>query len=388
MSPLPEVAWVAALAQLPGVGPARLAALLELGSPGAVWEAAARGRAVVRQAAGRAPLAEQWQRHAAQVDVASLWEDHRRHGIGVLWRHGPAYPARLVDDPEPAEVLFSLGDPGAPAATAVAIVGTRRCTRYGLDVAEELGWSLARAGVTVVSGLALGIDAAAHRGALAAELAPPVAVVGTALDTPYPRQNASLWREVADAGLILSETPLGAATERWRFPARNRIIAGLADVTVVVESNEAGGSLYTAAQAMDRDRVVMAVPGPIRSPASVGCNRLLADGCHPVCSIDDVLEAVGFAQADVEPAAAVEVGAEEHAVLDAIGWQPSSLDEIVRRTGQSVGAVASALEALDGRGLVARRDPFVERTRLSAAVREANDPTKAHPERSRRQGPS
>src|SRR5262249_38747100 len=153
----------------------------------------------------------------------------------------------------------------------------------GIDVAFELGRDLAAAGVAVVSGLAVGIDASAHAGALHAATSPPIAVVGSGLDVIYPRRNAVLWREVERRGLVLSQAPLGALPEKWRFPARNRLIAALADAVVVVESGTTGGSLHTVTEAVRRDRVVYAVPGPVRSDASAGTNRLLADGAVPAC---------------------------------------------------------------------------------------------------------
>ena len=179
----------------------------------------------------------------------------------------------------------------------VAIVGTRRCTRYGFDLARELGADLAAAGVQVVSGLALGIDGAAHRGALdAAGGAPPIGVVASGLDVVYPRAPPAAVGGGRHRGSLLSECPLGTAPEAWRFPARNRIIAALADAVVVVESAGAGGSMYTVEEALARDRPVLAVPGSVRSAASAGTNRLLAEGAGVARDADDVLAAIGQPQ--------------------------------------------------------------------------------------------
>src|SRR5204862_1786721 len=144
------------------------------------------------------------------------------------------------------------------------------------------------AGVAVISGLALGIDGAAHAGALEADIAPPIAVVGSGLDVIYPWRHRALWGAVEKQGVVLGEAPLGAAPEPWRFPARNRIVAALADVVIVVESRETGGSMHTVAEALRRDRPVFAAPGPVRSPTSTGTNRLLRDGAQVVCDATDV----------------------------------------------------------------------------------------------------
>lgn len=362
VSRLPDEAFIAALSRLPGVGPVRMRALLDLGDPPAVWEAVRSGAARVASAAGRADRLAMWRLAAAEIDVGEWWHDLRQSGIGVLWRSGAGFPAPLLDDPEPPEVLFTRGDPACLAPQRVGIVGTRRCTRYGRDLAYELGSVLARADVTVVSGLARGIDAAAHRGALDAAAAPPVAVVGTAIDSPYPRENATLWEEVAAVGLVCGETPPGAPTERWRFPARNRIIAGLVDVVIVVESAERGGSLYTATQAFDRGRVVLAVPGPIRSAASLGTNRLLADGAHPLCEVSDVVEILGLVAPVPESAVDIPtLSTAAGAVLAALGWQAATLDDAVVGSGLDVSEVSLALDELETAGLVAPRGGWYER---------------------------
>lgn len=371
---LPDVAYAVALLSLDAMGPARLAQQLEVGDARTAWARVRAGAANGPDTMAGHERRRMWQSAAAQVDVAAMWQRYRDGGIGVLARAGAGFPACLDEDPEPPAVLFADGRPDAIGPRRVAIVGTRRCTRYGHDLAYELGAMLADVGVTVVSGLALGIDAAAHTGALDANGAAPVAVVGTGLDRPYPRQNRELWQRVAEVGLVCGEAPLGATPERWRFPARNRIIAGLAEVVVVVESHEAGGSLYTATQALDRGRPVLAVPGPIRSPASLGCNRLLADGCHPLCEIDDVLVALGLSHVAAPSPAAVVVASEDLVALEAMGWMPVSLDQVVTAVGGRVAEVAASIERLVTAGLVHRRGPWLERTRSAAVVSGSNDP--------------
>ena len=173
------------------------------------------------------------------------------------------------------------------------MVGARTPTRYGIGVAAQFGADLSAAGVIVVSGLALGIDGAAHEGACGAG-APPVAVVAGGLDHPYPRRHERLWERVASSGVIVSESPAGVPTEKWRFPVRNRLLAALSDVVIVVESRHHGGSRHTVDTAIDRGIAVGAVPGSIRSATSEGTNALLADGAFPVCSTGDILVALAL----------------------------------------------------------------------------------------------
>ena len=369
-SELPPAAYAAALAGLPGMGPARLVAILGARSPQVAWEQITAGRgwsepAVARALGAAAPrLVAGWQAAAGRVDPALLWRDLAAAGIGVAAAGSPDYPALLAGDVEPPAVLFRRGDPAAIDRARVAIVGTRRCSTTGAGVAFELGRDLAAAGVAVVSGLAAGIDGAAHRGALAADGAAPVGVVATGLDVVYPPGQHELWEAVASAGLLVSEAPLGTAPERWRFPARNRIIAALADVVVVVESHRRGGSLYTVDEADRRGRDVLVVPGSVRSAASAGSNALLAEGRAPVCSVDDVLVALGLA-AQGGTAATADRRPPPHGadqpVLDAVGWRPCSLDELVLRSGLGLPALAAALDRLCEAGWVARRGGWYER---------------------------
>ncbi len=361
---LPNAAWLVALLTLPGVGPARLRRMLDRWPPEAAWHAVVKGDRGLDAIAQQVGLAAKWTAHGAGIDTAVLWQQYREAGVGVFDRRSPGFPAELVDDPEPPEVLFVDGDLARLGPLTVGIVGTRKCTRYGIDLAYELGALLADKGVNVVSGLALGIDAAAHAGALDANGAAPVGVVATGLDRPYPRQNASLWARVAAMGMLVSEAPLGTTAERWRFPARNRIIAGLSKVVVVVESHDRGGSLYTANQAIERDRQVLAVPGPIRSSASSGTNRLLADGCHPVCEPEDVLAAVGLVAPTAPPVPEVPVTRNQAAVLDALGWQPATLSELAGQSGLGLEELALAVEELRSIAMIASRGPWLERTQL------------------------
>jgi DNA processing protein len=218
----------------------------------------------------------------------------------------------------------------------------------------------------VVSGLALGIDAAAHAGAVGggAPVAPPVAVVGAGLDAPCPSANRPLARRVAASGMVCSEVPLGVPAAPWRFPVRNRIVAALARVVVVVESGATGGSMSTVEHALRRDRTVLAVPGPVGAPTSEGTNRLIADGAGVCTGVDDVLAALGRDVAPPgrgsRPALSAPSGLAGR-LLDLLGWRPETPDHLVRVSGADPRAVARAVEQLVEVGLVVRRGGFVER---------------------------
>lgn len=358
--PVPPAAFAAALTTLPQMGPSRLRAVLAGvdGAADAAW------RAIVDGVLGDEVLGAL--RHSDPRTLARVWRDAARAtdpgdvvgacaaaDIRVVPLGDGDYPAMLAADPEPPAVLFVRGDLAALAHRRAAIVGTRRCTSSGASVAAQLGRGLAAAGVAVVSGLALGIDGAAHTGALAAGAAPPIGVVGSGLDVVYPRRHQALWDDVAARGLLVGEAPPGARPERWRFPARNRILAALAEVVVVVESHARGGSQHTVDAALERDVPVMAVPGSVRCPAAAGTNLLLADGVPPVLDARDVLVALGVpppptSRARVAPATDA-VGA---ALLDALGDEPASIDQLASRTGRPVPAVAAALHRLQAGGLV------------------------------------
>lgn len=369
------------MATLPGVGPARLAALAAFGDPHRTWSrlvAAASDQHMLWTLGdaldglggtpqARARLVGGWATAATTIDVVGLAERHRRAGV-QLWRRGMApYPTdAFTTEAVPPALLLATGNPGSLQGARVAVVGTRSCTRYGSEVATELAGALADAGVVVVSGLAAGIDAAAHRAALAVSGSAPVAVVASGPDVIYPRANGALWRQVVARGLLLTEAPLGTRPEPWRFPQRNRVIAALADVVVVVESHRRGGAVITARHAMDQGRTVLAVPGPVRSPASAGCHDLIADGTGICQGPDDVFVALGMTpgarRTSVERRLAP-VGAAA-VVLGALGWSPSSLADLVEATGLSVGEVVSALDGLVEAGWVGQRGGWFEQVSL------------------------
>ena len=295
MSDLAEAeSHAGALAGLPGMTPVRLAKLLDGFGPALAWQ-------LVKAGTHPADPRRKFAVPARRTDVDDVGRRYAGADVRILLPGGAGYPSMLAGDPGAPAVLFASGDPAVVERRArVAIVGTRSATHYGRQVASELAAGLAEHGVVVVSGLARGIDGAAHAGALCGgsdATGPPVAVVGTGLDVVYPPSNRELWARVAGRGVVFSESALGTQPHPGVFPARNRIIAALSDVVVVVESHHGGGSLYTAEAAARRGIPVCAVPGSVHSRASAGTNGLLVDGCVPVRDATDVLVAVSLARA-------------------------------------------------------------------------------------------
>ncbi|QGG94858.1 DNA-processing protein DprA [Actinomarinicola tropica] len=391
----------AALASLPLMGPRRLRAVVDAWGFTEGWARVAAGEARshphVAEAMGNdaGELARRWAAAARGVDSEEVARTHREAGVEILVHGGDRFPPALADDLEPPVVLFARGDLRALDGPRVGIVGTRRATAGGRQTATELGRDLARAGVRVVSGLALGIDGAAHRGALHAGSGddgrpggPVVGVVGTGLDVVYPRRHADLWREVGERGLLLGEVPLGGAPTRWRFPARNRLIAALSDVLVVVESHERGGALHTVEEAQRRDVAVMAVPGSVRVGSCQGTNRLLVEGATPALSAADVLTALDLSSCDRLPldvpvvadppsrpaprsatdpgprrasppvAAVLEPGDAD--LLAHLGGEPVPLDRLAVRAGIDLGELSLRLARLELAGRVVRHGSAVE----------------------------
>lgn len=284
-------------------------------------------------------------------------------GEALRWTsqpHADDFPRRLAEDPRPPRQIFGAGDGRALTAEMprVAIVGARRCTNYGRTAAKRFGRQLAEAGVAVVSGLASGIDGAAHEGALAATGgASPIGVVGTGLDVVYPRRHGELWRRVAESGCLISEWPAETGAEPWRFPLRNRLIAALADVVLVVEAHPDSGTRHTVDAAIERNRPVLAVPGPIDSSASSGANQLLREGCSPACEVDDVLMALGLEgfQGELidrrpppDPA--------DDGTLAALDWTPLSLEVLMNRTGAPLPRLVASLLRLRDTGWAGSSD--------------------------------
>jgi DNA processing protein len=264
------------------------------------------------------------------------------------------YPELLRQIHGPPKVLFLRGnaDTDVLCRRAVAIVGARACSPYGAQVARMLGRELGGAGLVVVSGLARGVDGEAHRGCLESG-GVTVAVLGCGIDRDYPAVHAELARRIADSGLVVSEYGLGVEPAPWRFPARNRIIAGLAAATVIVEARERSGALITADFALEEGRDVFAVPGEITGSLAVGTNRLIRQGATPLTATEDVLEVFGLArEATVAPA----VGALAAAVLERLSDGAATADELGEAMQLPPGAIGAALTELELAGLAAEAD--------------------------------
>jgi len=275
-------------------------------------------------------------------------------GHSRIRRRDPAFPPLLaaIHDPPPRLFLRASGDAAILAEPAVAVVGARACSSYGRGVARSLARDLAAAGLVVVSGMARGIDSEAHRGALDAG-GRTVAVLGCGVDRDYPAAHAELARRIAESGLVVSEYEPGVEPAPWRFPARNRIIAGLCQATVVVEARERSGALITADFALEEGRDVMVVPGEITSSLSAGTNALLKLGATPATSAADVLALYDIVPSRPAPAA---LGQAADAVLARLGDSALTADELVRAAAVDPGACAAALVELELAGRVTFED--------------------------------
>jgi DNA processing protein len=289
------------------------------------------------------------------IPERQLEEELRDARCWACCRHSNLYPDSLRDAPDAAWALIGRGDPELLAAIepfgTVTIVGARRATSYGREIARELGRELASAGMIVVSGLAFGVDGCAHRGALDAE-GRTIAVLGCGPDNAYPSAHRSLWRRISEVGLVISEFPPGAQPWKWTFPARNRIMAALAGMTVVIEAAARSGSLITADLAADLGRDLGAVPGPVTSRASAGPNNLLAGGACLVRDAQDVLDAMlgpGARRID-RSGSPLDLGLA--AVLAAVDAGESSCDGVAAALGLPAAEIAAALARLEVLGYV------------------------------------
>jgi DNA processing protein len=351
----------AALASL-GAAPSTLRKFLAGYEPARAWDAIALGR-------HPADPDCHYRRKAVPEALDRVAAACERSAVAVTVLGGPGYPPALAEDHQAPAVLFSKGDASVlEDRPRVAVVGTRSATPYGLGMAAELGSGLARAGVVVVSGVALGVDAAAQSAALGVSGAPVAGVLGTALDAPTTPTQKTLRDTLGTEGVVLSEIPPGAHGARWWFAVRNRVMAALAHVVVVVECHHRGGSLHTVAAALARGVIVTAVPGSVRSPASAGTNRLLVEGAVPVRDVDDVLTAVELAivgrtgiAPPVWPTKAHgpsgsarskrPAGPAARRVRAALDHDPATLEAVVRRSGLPFGEVSLGLEQLAEAGL-------------------------------------
>lgn len=377
MSELTEQQAFLILNALPNIGPITLNRLLrELGDdPRAILTA---GAATLARVKGVGPVISStvadWAKH---FDLAREEERMAQAGVTFVTNRDDAYPKLLREISDPPIGVYRKGGYtfGAPC---VAIVGSRRTTLYGQSVAKKLGAELARLGFCVVSGLARGIDTAAHEGALSVG-GKTAAVLGTGIDTIYPPENLALYRQIEESGAILAEFPFGRRADKQSFAMRNRIVAGMSDALVVVESDVSGGSMITAKFAADQGRLVFAVPGRIDQPTSAGCHQLIRDGATLLTSVDDILGELNYLDGfrpgripeksgeEPEPtagendggaggAAMPGLGADEQTVLTAFaGGALLTPDALATTTGLGIATISSTLLMLELKRCVAKR---------------------------------
>jgi DNA processing protein len=349
------------LTLITGIGPLTSRALLErFQSAGKVLDAAPR---VLREVHGVGPkLAERIAHARREIDAEAEIGLCRRLGVRLSRLGEPGYPPPLLNIPDPPQLLYMLGSYEPADELAIALVGSRRSTTYGARVAERLAGSLARVGITVVSGLARGVDAAAHRGALKAG-GRTLAVLANGLAEVYPPEHVELARKICDAGALVSEMPIQQQPLPGLFPQRNRIISGLCLGVVVVEAHPRSGSLSTAQHAVEQNREVFAVPGPVDSLASRGCHRLIRDGARLVETVDDILEELGPLVREVRRAdgetpvrhpAELALNDHERSLLGQLGDMPVAVDELIHQTGLTASQVMATLSVLEMRRLVRR----------------------------------
>ncbi|MFM7108392.1 MAG: DNA-processing protein DprA [Planctomycetaceae bacterium] len=354
------------LACVPGVGPrSRLALLARFGSPEAVLAA---GRAAIAAVPGltRGVAAAVVEAAADDRTVDRVLQICRGRNVRIVLHGAADYPALLGQIDDPPGLLFVRGGFLPCDAMAIAIVGSRHATAYGRKIAWRLAGGLARAGYTVVSGLARGIDAAAHRGALDAG-GRTIAVLGGGVLAVYPPEHDDLATEIAGRGAVVSESPPLAEPGRGAFPQRNRIVSGLSLGTIVVQGAETSGAMITARLAGEQGREVFAVPGPIDCRMSRGCHRLIRDGARLVEGVDDVLDELGplFAAAtsadgrEVRVPAELQLGDVERSVLDAVDAEATDggaagIDEVVAATGLATSQVLATLGVLEMRRILRR----------------------------------
>jgi DNA processing protein len=339
-------AWLR-LTLVPGLGDRRLRRLL--GALGLPSQVLASGRTAIAGIVGDELAARVYaDEHDAQVDEALAWA--ARPGHRVLALGDDEYPRRLLEIADPPALLYCRGDPALLARASLAVVGSRNATPQGLANAEQFARACSDAGLVITSGLALGIDAAAHRGGLAGR-AGTVAVLGTGADIAYPARNRTLYEAIAERGAVISEFPLGTQPAPGHFPRRNRIISGLALGVLVVEAALDSGSLVTARLAGEQGRDLFAIPGSIHSPLSKGAHALIKQGAKLVDCAADVLDELRIPHASTAPhamPASTDVG-----LLHWLGHDPCSIDALVQRSGLTPEVVSAMLLALELEGKVA-----------------------------------
>ncbi len=336
---------------VPGIGPIRFKILLaHFGDAERAWRAST---AELRAAGLDKRSIQNLVRTRGRLSLEEEMEKIARAGAQLITWDDPAYPPHLRHIYDPPFLLYVKGELLEADEWSVAIVGTRRASVYGKEVTKQLAGDLARNQVTVVSGLASGIDAEAHRAALEAG-GRTIAVLGNGLDIVYPPRNEALSRRIAESGALVSEFPLGTRPEARNFPRRNRIISGLTLGTVVTEAGPVSGALITARYALEQGRDVFAVPGNILARQSQGTNELIRDGATPVLSVEDILQGLNLSMISQhqEVRAIVPENETESALLSYLSTNPIHIDEIVRQSGLPAALVSSTLLMMELKGMV------------------------------------
>lgn len=345
MNPLLETeAWLR-LALIPGLGPRSQVLLLRrYGSPqGALQASASELQEILRKEPLEALLQARDQAEPPGLNTHLAWL--AEHGNTLLTLGDPRYPTRLLDLPDPPAALFAKGRIELLNNTSLAIVGSRQATAQGLDNAELFAAELSGAGICIISGMAAGIDAAAHRGGLRG-MGATVAVIGTGLDRVYPASNRKLAHDIAENGVLLSEFPLGYPPMAENFPRRNRLIAALGSGCLVVEATLGSGSLITARQAADLGREVFAIPGSIHSPQSKGCHRLIKDGAKLVEAAKDIYDELALPDLPGMQNTA-KTDNSTSPLLDLMGWEPVDIETLAVRSKQAFSTLSSQLLTLE-----------------------------------------
>ena len=348
------------LSLIPGIGPRTISNLLEhFGTASQVFEATLRELGQVERIGPKLSIAIRDQSTSDEPD--RILEHCRQHDVRILLHGDKNYPKHLMDLPDPPSLLFQKGEFQLEDSLAIAIVGTRHPTHYGRTVTETLTRGLVHCGFTVVSGLARGIDAIAHRTVLE-NGGRTIAVLGSSLTEVYPPEHGDLAQQIAGQGVLITETPPFSQPKAGVFPQRNRLISGLSLGVVVVEAADRSGSLITAGHAADQGRDVFAVPGPIHSRMSRGTNRLIRDGAILIRDVDDIIEHLGPLASvlpmkegnSIHHPAELKLNEIETQVLQAISPSAMDIDEIIVRSGVPVARVLSTLTVLEMRGLISR----------------------------------
>ncbi|MFN8637745.1 MAG: DNA-processing protein DprA, partial [Chloroflexota bacterium] len=351
-----RIYWVL-LTMVKQIGPARFGRLLDrFGSAEAAWHASLldlTGVGLERRAV------ESLGKLRASLDPEAEWRRLEQQGVSVVILDDPTYPTALREIADPPPVLYARGELSPADDWAIAVVGTRRASIYGRQATERIVSDVARAGVTVVSGLAKGIDTVAHRAALTAG-GRTIAVLGSGLDRVYPEENRALADRIAASGAVLTEYPLGTPPDATNFPRRNRIVSGLARATLVVEADHKSGAMITATQAAEQGRDVFAVPGSIFSPLSAGPHQLIREGAKVVTDASDILEELHLTAVVEERATREALPADptEAALLRLLSDEPTHVDDLTRGAQLASATVTATLTILELKGLARQLGPM------------------------------